>query len=135
MHLAKLLMTAAAMLLLTRITSAEIVVVVNPKHPASAMTADEVSAIYLGKNSAFAPVHLPEASAPCSEFYTKVLGRDSAQVKAIWARLIFTGKVQPPKQVDSSTTAVKLVASNDKGIAYVEKSAVDATVKTVLIIE
>jgi ABC-type phosphate transport system substrate-binding protein len=130
-----LLMTAAAMLLGAGVASAEIVVVVNPKHAATAMTAEEVSAIYLGKNPAFAPVDLPEASAPRSEFCAKVLGKDSAQLKAIWARLIFTGKTQPPRQVDSSTAAVRLVASNDKGIAYVEKSAVDATVKTVLTIK
>jgi hypothetical protein len=135
MHSAKLLMTAAAMLLVAGVASADIVVVVNPKHVATAMSAEEVSAIYLGKNSAFAPFDLPEASAPRSEFYAKVLGKDSAQVKAIWARLIFTGKTQPPKQVDSSAAAVKLVASNDKGIAYVDKSAVDATVKAVLTIK
>jgi ABC-type phosphate transport system substrate-binding protein len=111
---------------------AEMVVVVNAKHPAASMTAEQVANIYLGKDGSFAPVDLPESSPMRGEFYQKVAGKDAAQVKAIWARLIFTGKTQPPKEVGSSADAVKQVASNDKGIAYVEKSAVDGSVKTVL---
>jgi DNA-binding transcriptional LysR family regulator len=111
---------------------AEMVVVVNAKHPAASMTAEQVANIYLGKDTSFAPVDLPESSAVRNAFYQKVAGKDSAQVKAIWARLIFTGKTQPPKEVGSSADAVKQVAANDKGIAYVEKSAVDGSVKTVL---
>lgn len=111
---------------------AEIVVIVNPKSAAANMTAEQVANVYLGKDTSFAPVDLPESAAAREEFYKKVAGKDSAQVKAIWARLIFTGKVQPPKEVGNAGDAVKQVASNDKGIAYVEKSAVDASVKAVL---
>ena len=111
---------------------AEMVVVVNAKHPAASMTSEQVANIYLGKDASFAPVDLPESSPMRGEFYQKVAGKDAAQVKAIWARLIFTGKTQPPKEVGSSADAVKQVAGNDKGIAYVEKSAVDGSVKAVL---
>jgi ABC-type phosphate transport system substrate-binding protein len=111
---------------------AEMVVVVNAKHPAASMTAEQVANVYLGKDASFAPVDLPEASPIRGQFYQKVAGKDAAQVKAIWARLIFTGKTQPPKEVGSSADAVKQVAANDKGIAYVEKSAVDGSVKAVL---
>jgi ABC-type phosphate transport system substrate-binding protein len=111
---------------------AEMVVVVNARNPAASMTAEQVANIYLGKDGSFAPVDLPESSPMRGEFYQKVAGKDAAQVKAIWARLIFTGKTQPPKEVGSSSDAVKQVAANDKGIAYVEKSAVDGSVKAVL---
>lgn len=111
---------------------AEVVVIVNPNHAAASMTAEQVANVYLGKDSSLTPLDLPEASASREEFYKKAAGKDAAQVKAIWARLIFTGKTQPPKEVGSSADAVKQVASNNKGIAYVEKSAVDGSVKTVL---
>lgn len=127
--------TVALMASLTAaVTSAhaEVVVIVNPKHPAASMTADQVANIYLGKDTSLAPVDLPESAGQRGEFYTKVAGKDSAQVKAIWARLVFTGKTQPPKEVGSSADAVKQVAGNDKGIAYVDKSAVDGSVKAVL---
>jgi hypothetical protein len=135
MNSVKLAMTTALALLAAGVAQAEVVIVVNPKHVGAAMTAEEVSDIYLGRNRAFTPTDLPEASAPRNEFYAKVLRKDAAQVKTIWTRLIFTGRTQPPRQVDSSVAAVKLVAANERGIAYVQKSAVDATVKVVLTIQ
>ena len=123
---------AASALSIVGLANAEVVVVVNPGSAAASMTAEQVANVYLGKDTSFAPVDLPESSALRGEFYQKVAGKDAAQVKAIWARLIFTGKVQPPKEVGSSADAVKAVAGNPKGIAYVEKSAVDSSVKAVL---
>lgn len=123
------------MLLATLLGSAahaELVVIVNPKSPAASMTVEEVANVYLGKNPSFAPVDLPESAPARADFYKKVAGKDGAQVKALWARLVFTGKLQPPKEVASSSDALKYVAGNDKAIAYVEKSAVDSSVKAVL---
>lgn len=114
---------------------AEVVVIVSANHPAAAMTAEQIANVYLGKDARFAPIDLPEGSAAREEFYKKVAGKDAAQVKAMWARLIFTGKGQPPKQVGSAADAVKQVAGNDKAIAYVDTSAVDASVKAVLIVQ
>jgi ABC-type phosphate transport system substrate-binding protein len=114
---------------------AEIVVIVNAKHPAASMTAEQIANVYLGKDSSLAPLDLPESAALRNEFYKKVAGKDAAQVKTMWARLIFTGKAQPPRQVDSAADAVRYVADNDRGIAYVERSALDASVKAVLTIQ
>ena len=122
-------------LAVTGIAQAEVVVVVNAKHPAANMTAAQIADVYLGKDTSFAPVDLPESSAERGTFYTKVAGKDSAQVKAIWARLVFTGKSQPPKEACSSAEAVKQVAGNDNGIAYVDKSAVNSSVKVVMTVQ
>jgi hypothetical protein len=96
------------------------------------MTAAQVADIFLGKDTSLTPFDLPSSSAPRGEFYTKVAGKDEAQVKAVWARLVFTGKSQPPKELASSADVVKQVASGEKAIGYVEKSAVDGSVKVVL---
>jgi hypothetical protein len=114
------------------LANAEIVVVVNPKSPLANMTAEQVANVYLGKDGSFSPADLPESAGARDEFYKKVAGKDSAQVKAIWARLVFTGKTQPPKELSSSADAIKYVAGNDKAIAYVEKGALDGSVKAVL---
>jgi ABC-type phosphate transport system substrate-binding protein len=111
--------------------NAEIVVIVNSKHAAASMTSEQIANIYLGKDASLAPIDLPEASAEREEFYTKVAGKDAAQVKTIWARLIFTGKAKPPKETAGSAAAVKQVASDEKAVAYVERSAVDSSVKVV----
>jgi ABC-type phosphate transport system substrate-binding protein len=133
-HLSKLAAFVAVALAGLGSAHAEIVVIVNAKHPAAAMTAEQIANVYLGKDPSFAPVDLPESAALRNEFYRKVAGKDSAQVKTMWARLIFTGKAQPPKQVGSAADAVKQVAGNDKAIAYVDRSVVDASVKAVLTI-
>jgi ABC-type phosphate transport system substrate-binding protein len=112
--------------------SAEVVVVVNPASAAATMTTDQVADIYLGKSTAMKPVDLAESSAVRGEFYQKVTQKDAAQVKAIWSRLIFTGKSIPPKEAASSADVKKLVAATPDGIGYIEKSEVDGSVKPVL---
>ncbi|HEY4368234.1 MAG TPA: hypothetical protein VGN07_13455 [Steroidobacteraceae bacterium] len=114
------------------VAQAEVVVIVNPKSAASTMTAEQVADIYLGKDTSLTPLDLPGSSASRGEFYKKVAGKDEAQIKAIWARLVFTGKAQPPKEAASSADVVKQVAAGEKAIGYVEKSALDGSVKAVL---
>ena len=116
---------------------AQVAVVVNPKSPLASMTADQVSGIFLGKSNTLpsgataAPTDLPD-SAPTRElFYTKVTGKSTAQVKAAWSRLVFSGKATPPKELASSAEVKKFVASNPDAIGYIEKSAVDSSVKVV----
>lgn len=105
-------------------------------HPSSApMSKAEVADIYLGKNTALHPVDQPEAAPIRAEFYKKATGRDLAQVKATWSRLVFSGKAQPPKEVADDAAAKKAVASDPKSVAYIDKSAVDATVKVLATID
>lgn len=120
---------------------AQVVVVVNPKSPAAAMTADQVASIFLGKSSTLpsgataAAADQAEGSAVREQFYTKVAGKQSAQVKAAWSRLVFSGKATPPKELGSSADVKKFVAANPDAIGYIEKSAVDGSVKVVLTVD
>jgi len=66
-----------------------------------------------------------------AQFYTQVAGKDEAQVKAIWSKLVFTGKATPPKELASSADVVKAVAADPNAIGYIEKAAVDGSVKVV----
>jgi ABC-type phosphate transport system substrate-binding protein len=109
--------------------AADLVVIVSAKSSAAAMSADDIANIYLGKSTALKPVD--NAGAVRGPFYTAVAGKDEAQVKAIWSKLVFTGKATPPKELPSSADVVKAVAADTNLIGYVEKSAVDASVKVV----
>jgi ABC-type phosphate transport system substrate-binding protein len=44
---------------------------------------------------------------------------------------VFTGKATMPKEAGSSADVKKAIAGNPKAIGYIEKSAVDSTVKVV----
>lgn len=133
MSISKLMKAALLVAAAAGVTAAnaEVVVVVHPSNPAASMSADQVADVFLGKSTALSPVDQPESSAVRGEFYQKVTGKDAAQVKAIWTRLIFTGKATPPKEVGSSADVKKAVAGDPKAIGYIEKSAVDGSVKVV----
>jgi ABC-type phosphate transport system substrate-binding protein len=106
--------------------AADIVVVVSP---ASTLTKDQVADVFLGKNTNNRPVDMPESSPIRAAFYPKATGKEPAQVKAAWARLVFSGKAQPPKELPDAAAVKKAVVADPKAVGYIEKSAVDASVK------
>jgi ABC-type phosphate transport system substrate-binding protein len=111
---------------------AEVVVVVNPKAAESSMSKEQVAQFFLGKSSALTPVDQPEDAPLRAEFYKKVTDKDASQAKALWSKLVFTGKATLPKEVANSAAVKSAIAANPKAIGYIEKSAVDASVKVVL---
>lgn len=119
--------------LLALTARADIVVIGHPS--AAALTKDQVADIYSGKSQAATPLDQPESAAVRAEFYKKATGKDLAQVKALWSRLTFTGKGQPPKEVADSAAVKKAVAADPKAIGYIEKSAVDGSVKVLAAVE
>jgi ABC-type phosphate transport system substrate-binding protein len=113
-----------------RVQADEIVVIVNPA--AAPISKEQIADLYLGRSTAWTPIDQAVGSGIYVEFYKKATGRDSAQVKAIWSRILFTGRGLPPKQLPDSAAVKKAVAANPKALGYIEKSAVDASVKVVL---
>jgi len=76
-----------------------------------------------------------EGSAIRDEFYSKATGKSAAQIKALWSRLTFSGAAQPPKSVTSDADVKKIVASTPGAIGYIDRSAVDSSVKVVLTLD
>jgi ABC-type phosphate transport system substrate-binding protein len=119
---------------------AQVAVVVNPKSGLSAVTPEQVASLYLGKSSSIAGglsqmLDLPENHTAREQFYAKVTSKNSAQVKATWARLAFSGQASPPKELGSAADVKKAVAASPSAIGYIDKAAVDASVKVVLLVE
>ncbi len=123
---------ASAMAAAALPASAEIVVIVNKDNPASRMFSEQASQFFLGKSAMFTPVDQAEGSKIRADFYQKVADKDPAQVKAIWSKLVFTGKATPPKEYKSNAEVKKAVADDPKAIGYIDKSAVDDSVKVIL---
>jgi ABC-type phosphate transport system substrate-binding protein len=122
---------AAAVLALALPAMAEVVVVVNSKAAESSMSKDQVAQFFLGKSSSMTPVDQPESAPIRAEFYKKVTDKDASQVKSLWSKLVFTGKATMPKEAADSAAVKKAVAADPKAIGYIEKSAVDASVKVI----
>ena len=120
-----------SVLLLALPAAAEVVVVVNAKAAESSLTKDQVSQFFLGKSTAMTPVDQAENAPARAEFYKKVTDKDASQVKSLWSKLVFTGKATMPKEAADSAAVKKAVAADPKAIGYIEKSALDASVKAV----
>ena len=111
---------------------AETVVIVSQQNAASRMFSEQASQFFLGKSNQFTPIDQADGSPIRADFYRKVADKDPAQVKALWSKLIFTGKATPPKEYATSAEVKKAVAADPKAIGYIEKAAVDDTVKVIL---
>jgi ABC-type phosphate transport system substrate-binding protein len=130
----KPLLAAAMMCAALPALAAEIVVIVNPKNPASRMFSEQAAQFFLGKSTLFTPIEHTEGPLR-NEFSQKVLGKDSSQVKTQWSKLVFTGKGTAPKEYGSSAEVKKAVAADVQAIGYIEKSAVDDSVKVILTVQ
>ena len=136
----KFKIAAVALSLATTAAYADVVVVVAAKSSVTSMTPEQVSKIFLGKDDKFPngekaiPVDQFEGAAARNEFYTKVAGKDASQLKAYWSNLLFSGSsaIKPPKMVPDSDIVKKVVAGTPGQIGYINKEAVDSSVKVVL---
>ena len=123
---------AAAMILTFGVAQADVVVVVSAKSSASKLTKEQVADIFLGRSTSMVPLDQAAGSPVRDEFYSKVAGQNAAQVKTLWAKLSFSGKGTPPKALGSDEEVKAQLSANPNAIAYMDKSKVDASVKTVL---
>ena len=126
---------AALQLGFSALASAEpLAIIVSSKNANASLSNDQAEKVFLGKLDAFpdgstaVPLDLPKGPVR-EEFYLKVTGKNPSQVKAYWAKQVFTGSGQPPKEVESSTDLVDLIAKNPNLVGYVEKSKVNSSVK------
>lgn len=112
----------------------ELAVVVGSDSSISNMTSEQISQVFLGKSSSLVPIDQTENNTR-TEFYKKVTDKELSQVKSIWSKIAFTGKGVPPKEIGGNTEVKKYLASNPKAIGYIDKSAVDGTVKVILSVQ
>ena len=122
---------ASSLAMLSLPALAEVAVVVSTKAAESSLTREQVAQFFLGKSTAMTPIDQADSAAVRAEFYKKVADKDAAQAKALWSKLVFTGKATMPKEVADNAAVKAAVAANPKAIGYIDKSAVDATVKVV----
>lgn len=116
---------------------AELVVVVNARLGVAAMTHNEVVNVFFGRNRQFfngveaEPVELPENHPERARFYRLLVGKDLSEIRAYWSRQVFSGRMQPPVQVNSSEEVLKWVIAHPGGIGVLDLTRADARVRVV----
>jgi len=114
---------------------ADVVAIVSARSPATALSKSQITDIFLGKSSRYpdgtlaVPVNQAEGSPARDEFYLTFAGKSSAQLKAYWSKIIFTGRGQPPREVANGAEVRKMIAENPGTIGYIDQGLVDQSVR------
>lgn len=136
-------LTLLAILLLLIVSSSTVyseglVVIVNNHNDSDTLSSDLVSDIYLGRTKRFPtgepakPLDLPKNLSITNDFYTKVVKKSPAQLRAHWSRLVFTGKGRPPQKISDELEVKSMVSEDNDMIGYVYEKTVDEEVKIIL---
>jgi ABC-type phosphate transport system substrate-binding protein len=118
----------------------DLVVVVSARSPIDSLRADQVAAIFLGQaprfpNGAVATaLDQPIGSFERDQFYLRVTGKTPALLKAYWSKMVFTGRGQPPRELAGSAAVRKAVADDPGLVGYIEREALDPSVRQVLLV-
>ncbi len=121
----------------TMLQAADIVVVVRSDSEIGILERSDVINIFLGRfrklqsGGQVEPLDLPAHSSECEHFYQRLIGKTPAEINAYWARLLFTGRVFPPRAMDSQERLLDTLLGNPRAIGYLERDKVDRRLRIV----
>jgi hypothetical protein len=131
------LLIALIAIALTGTAAAEIVVVTRAHGAIESLTREEAEQLYLGRLSALrdgTPVKLLDLpSGPIRDaFYAALIGKNAAQTRAYWSRMVFTGRARPPREVLDVEQMREQLRSDPGFIGYLPSAEVDADLRVLV---
>jgi ABC-type phosphate transport system substrate-binding protein len=114
-------------------------VVVNESNLVSSLSREELSDLFLKKNSAWPdgtlvlPVDQFEKAEIRDGFNRQVHHKSNAAVRAYWQQRIFSGRDIPPPEKESDAAVIDFVRRNPGAIGYVSAESLVAGVKIVAV--
>lgn len=117
----------------------DVVVVTGANNSSLSLSKNQIRDVFLGKvaalpdGSSATPIDQSESSPLRGEFYAKVANMSPAQAKAHWAKLYFTGRGVPPRVGADSGDVKRILNTTPGAIGYIEQSALDNSVRAVLV--
>lgn len=137
---ARLLGAAALVLTCSAALAGDLVVIVSARSSVEALRSDQVAAIFLGQSARFpdgavaTALDQPIGSNERDQFYLRVTGKTPALLKAHWSKLVFTGRGQPPRELADSAAVRRAVAEDTGLVGYIDREALDPSVRQVLLV-
>lgn len=110
-------------------------VIVHPD--TTTLRKQDVNRAYLGFAKRFPSgqsmqlIDQPEGSSHREIFYRDIVRKTPAQMKKHWARLAFTGKAKPPKELSDDNAIRSVVSSTPGAIGYIDEASVNESVKVI----
>jgi ABC-type phosphate transport system substrate-binding protein len=111
----------------------ELAVIVNPAYEGE-LDSQQIERIYMGNLTVLTPYDLPDSSPLRKRFYSGALGKSMQQVNATRAKQVFSGRGRAPEELINPKAMKSVVASDPNAIGYVPRSAVDDSVKVLMVL-
>ncbi|WP_328594397.1 type 2 periplasmic-binding domain-containing protein [Alcanivorax sediminis] len=132
--LARFLLVAGMLVSITAM--ADPVVVVGAESSISSLSQNQVRQIFNGQlrrvsGVSVKPLDLPGSNGTRELFYQQAMGKSAEQMKSYWARMIFTGRGMPPREVSSEREMGMLLGSDPGFIGYLDEARVPSGLKVV----
>lgn len=122
--------------LLCNALHAEVVVIVSKNTPINTLNEDQVRKLFLGETKTISgnlllPLDQTVGENSRNYFYTEIIKKSEAELKAYRSRLIFTGKGQAPLVIGADADIQHMVSNNPNLIGYIDTSKLSISVKVV----
>jgi ABC-type phosphate transport system substrate-binding protein len=122
------------------VQAGDLVVIVSARSQVEALRPEQVAAIFLAQSPRFPNGAVASAldqavgSLERDQFYLRVAGKTPALLKVYWSKMVFTGRGQPPRELAGSAAVRRAVAEDPALIGYIEREALDPSVRPVLLL-
>lgn len=133
----RLLVCLLALSIISTPCRAELVVAVRSDSEIGSLTKNEVVDIFLGRfrqlpgGRLAEPLDQATQSVERQAFYALLINKTTAEINAYWARLLFTGRVAPPKSMETSDKMLDELQHNPRAIGYLDRSKLDRRLRVV----
>ena len=117
--------------------SSNLAVIVSKNSIINNISKKDLSKIFLGKTK-----RLPSGEKALlienideidkSKFYKVICNKNEKQLKKYWAKMIFTGRGQPPKKSYSINEVIRFVQNNNNAISYIPIKYVTNDIKIIM---
>ena len=113
-------------------------VIVSAQSPVRSLAQKDVLALYTGRTRTVpggdvtTPLDQQRDGPARADFYQALTGMDIARINSYWARLHFTGQVQPPQAVGDDTAVIQRLRADPGAIGYVVHEPQNPAVRVVL---
>ena len=117
---------------------AELVVAVRSDSEIGSLGKNEVVDIFLGRlrqlpsGRIAEPLDQSAHSGERQAFYASLINKTVAEINAYWARLLFTGRIAPPRSMETSDRMLEELLRNPRAIGYLDRSKIDRRLRVVL---
>ena len=112
-------------------------VVVSKNSSLNSIEMHELSRIFLAKTRTFPngqkAIAIESTNKEYQElFYKKVSNKNKRQLKKYWAKMIFTGRGQPARKLDSIEEVISFIKANNNAISYMPYKYINKNIKVIM---